>query len=165
MDKVLVLNCDYSPLNVTSQKRGFKLVYKGKAEVVKDSSEYISTVYSEYVRPLIIRLLKYVSINKKHLKVSKNRIYRRDNFECVYCGSKKSLTIDHVIPKSKGGDNSWHNMVTCCNQCNFKKADRTPSEANMPMIKKPFEPAVYSEILTSSIGEVWNDFKRSFSYS
>lgn len=164
MDKVLVLNADYTPINVTSQKRGFKLVHKGKAEVVKESEDVLSSIYRTYIKPLIIRLLNYVSISKKHLKVSKTRIYRRDGFECVYCGSKKNLTIDHVVPKSKGGDNSWNNMVTCCNKCNFNKADRTPKEANMVMGKKPFEPSIFAEILTNSMEDVWIDYKKSFAY-
>jgi CRISPR/Cas system Type II protein with McrA/HNH and RuvC-like nuclease domain len=106
MDKVLVLNADYSPINVTSVYRGFNLVNKGKAEILKSSDNPIKAGITEYVRPLIIRLLNYVKYRSQKLRINRPRIYRRDNYECVYCGSKKNLTIDHILPKSKGGQNT-----------------------------------------------------------
>ena len=105
MDKVLVLNADFSPLNVTTLHRGFALVYTGKAEIVKSSEDYIITDKKNYERPLIIRLLKYVKYVYRRLRVNRHRIYKRDGHKCVYCGTSKQLTIDHVIPKSKGGKN------------------------------------------------------------
>ena len=103
---VLVLNSDFSPINVTTLHRGFTLVYKGKAEILKSSDEPIVCGIKQYIRPLIIRLLSYVSFKKRKIRVNRHRIMRRDGYSCVYCGSKKDLTIDHVIPKSKGGDNT-----------------------------------------------------------
>jgi 5-methylcytosine-specific restriction endonuclease McrA len=162
MDKVLVLNADYTPINVTSQQRGFNLVYKGKAEVLKSSDNPIYAGYENFVRPLIIRLLKYVKYKVRNIRVNRARIFRRDNEECVYCGSTKQLTLDHVIPRSRGGSNSWDNLVTCCNNCNVRKANKTPQEANMFMTKKPYEPSFFSDFLNNSIEKIWKEYKTSF---
>jgi 5-methylcytosine-specific restriction endonuclease McrA len=159
MDRVLVLNADYTPLNVTSSIKGFNLVFKGKAEVLKSSENPIVAGYNKFVRPLIIRLLKYVKHRVKTIRVNRTRIYRRDGYECVYCGSNKQLTLDHVIPRSRGGDNSWTNLVTCCHKCNLLKADRTPNEANMVLRKKPFEPSLFSDILNNSVEHIWKNFQ------
>ena len=100
---VLVLNTYYSPINETIFKRGFNLVFKGKAEVVQSTGEPLTTSLGEFLRPIIIRLLDYISYRPKKISVSKNRILKRDKFRCVYCGNQRQLTIEHVIPKSKGG--------------------------------------------------------------
>ena len=122
METVLVLNYDYTPLNVTSLRRGFVLVDKGKAEVLREYENPIMTTVGNFIRPLIIRLLKYIKFRRKRdIKISRARIYQRDKYVCVYCGGNKKLTIDHVIPKSRGGENSWENMVTCCFDCNSSK--------------------------------------------
>jgi 5-methylcytosine-specific restriction endonuclease McrA len=159
MSGVLVLNYDYTPLNITSIRRGFVLVDKGKAEIVKSDENPIIAGYNTYVRPLIIRLLSYIKYNTRNIKVNRTRIYKRDNNECTYCGSKKNLTIDHIIPKSRGGQNTWMNLVTCCSSCNRLKGDKTPEEANMKLNTRPYEPTIFSEILNSSVGQVWNEFK------
>jgi 5-methylcytosine-specific restriction endonuclease McrA len=161
MEKVLVLNYDYTPINVTSSAKGFKLVYKGKAELLKSSDNPICAGYINFVRPLIIRLLKYIKFRPSGIKVNRNRIYRRDGNECGYCGSKKELTIDHIVPRSKGGSNSWSNLITCCHKCNLYKADRTPVEAGMVLKKRPYEPSLFSDILNSSVETAWNEFKMS----
>lgn len=162
MSTVLVLNYDYTPLNVTSIRRGFVLVDKGKAEVIKSDELPIVTGYKTYVRPLIIRLLKYIKHHVRTLRASRPRIYKRDNYECVYCGSKKDLTLDHVVPKSKGGGNEWTNLVTSCFKCNLKKGSKTPEEAKMVMKHKPFTPTLVSE--NSSVQKVWNEYQKSFVY-
>ena len=164
MDKILVLNYDYTPLNVTSFTKGFKLVYKGKAEVLKESENPINAGIKKFVRPVIIRLLKYVRYRVKSIKVNRHRIYKRDGGRCVYCGSQKQLTIDHVIPKSRGGTNSWTNLVTCCNKCNVIKADRTPTEAGMQLIVTPYEPEIFSNILNNTIESVWKEYKLSIGF-
>ena len=163
MSSVLVLNYDYTPLNVTTIKRGFVLVDKGKAEIVKSDDESpIISGYKKYVRPLIIRLLKYIKYQTRTLRANRNRIYKRDNYQCVYCGSNKSLTLDHVIPKSRGGKNEWTNLVTSCFKCNLKKANRTPEEAKMQMRHKPFAPTLLNESIT--VSKIWNDYQKSFVY-
>ena len=162
MSTVLVLNFDYTPLNVTTLKRGFVLVDKGKAEVIKSDDTPIMAGFKTYVRPLIIRLLNYIKFYSRTLRPNRNRIYRRDGNECVYCGSKKNLTIDHVLPKSRGGQNEWTNLVTSCIKCNLKKANRTPEEAKMKMIKTPHIPTLVTE--NNIVSNLWNDFQKSFVY-
>lgn len=162
MDKVLVLNADYTPLNVTSLRRGFVLVIKGKAEILEKGMEPIITTVGDFVRPIIIRLLNYVKYHTRPLKINRKRIYKRDDNQCVYCGSKKHLTIDHVIPKSRGGDNTWKNLVTCCLSCNLKKGNKTPEEAGMKMKVKPYEPSIFSEIVNPQVDNIWENFKKTF---
>jgi len=115
MDKVLVLNSDFTPLNVTSLRRGFILVQKGRAEVLKKGDDIVTTI-GNFVRPVIIRLLNFVRFRPTNLSVSRKRLFKRDNHQCGYCSSQKNLTIDHVIPKSRGGSNGWNNLVTCCSR-------------------------------------------------
>ena len=160
---VLVLNADYNPINVTSLQRGFNLVYKGKAEIVKSADNPIVSSIGKFIRPLIIRLLNYVSVKSRKIRVNRHRIMRRDGYTCVYCGSKKNLTIDHIIPKSKGGDNSWKNLVTCCSPCNRIKGDKTPEQAGMKMIRRPYEPTLFSDVINPSISDIWTGFQKSFS--
>lgn len=155
MDGVLVLNYDYSPLNVTSLKRGVILVYKGKAEIVKEDKNPIVAGFKEFVRPMVIRLLSYIKYFTRRNNPNRNKIYKRDNHTCVYCGSTKSLTLDHVIPKSRGGTNEWTNLVTSCIKCNLKKADRTPEEAKMVMSQKPYKPSIVPEHF--QIANIWGE--------
>ena len=162
MNKVLVLNSDYTPLNVTDLRRGFILVSKGKAEIVKEDVKKIVTTIGEFVRPLIIRLVNYVRFRRGSIKVGRQRIFKRDKYECGYCGSKKNLTIDHIIPRSKGGDNSWNNLITCCNRCNNEKDDKTPEEAGMKLRFKPYEPTIFSAVISDDVETIWNNFKNSW---
>lgn len=138
--KILVLNADYQPINVTSFQKGYKLVWKGKAEVVKEDPTDVIMTSRSIARPKVIRLLTYLYLPYRRLNLSKQNVYRRDGFKCVYCGSGANLTLDHVLPRSRGGDNSWENLVTCCRKCNAKKDDRTPEEARMRMRHKSFVP-------------------------
>jgi hypothetical protein len=135
--KILVLNADFQPINMTSFKKGYKLVYKGKAEVVvsdeKDEAFFFAT-YS--IKPKVIRLLQYIYLPHRRLNLSKQNIFKRDKHACVYCESRENLTLDHVLPRSRGGKNTWENLVTCCSKCNSKKDNKTPEEAGM----KPFVP-------------------------
>ena len=138
---ILVLNADYRPLNVTTFQRGFNLVWKGKAEVVEYDKDcpIVSTV-GTYKRPLIIRLIRYVYIPFKKVPLTRHNIFRRDGHKCGYCSSKKDLTLDHILPKSRGGGNTWKNLVTCCKKCNNAKDDKTPEEAGMKLLVKVYQP-------------------------
>ena len=162
MSTVLVLNSDYTPLNVTSVQRGFVLVTKGKAEVLRSDENPIMTGYKTFIRPVIIRLLKYIRHRTRLNKPNRSRIYKRDGYECVYCGSKKQLTLDHVIPKSRGGRNEWTNLVTCCFKCNLKKGNKTPEEAKMILKVKPYVPSLLND--NGDLNKVWNDYQQSFVY-
>lgn len=162
MDRVLVLNADYSPINVTSVYRGFTLVNKGKAEILKSSDNPILSGLNKYIRPTVIRLFNYVKWRARKLKVTRQRLLKRDNYECVYCSSKKNLTIDHVIPKSKGGSNHWTNLVTCCSSCNVRKGSKSLDEVGLKLRFSPYEPSIFSNVIHSQVETIWNEFKQSF---
>ena len=159
MDRVLVLNSDYTPLNVTTLIKGFNMVIKGKAEILKYGNTPIITGTNKYMRQVIIRLTKYINFRVRVLKVNRQRIFKRDDFMCMYCGSGKNLTIDHIIPKSRGGNNTWKNLITCCRSCNLRKDNRTPEESGMKLIKKPIEPTIFSNEINPDIYEIWKEFK------
>ena len=145
MENILLLNQDYTPLNVTTLRRGFKLVFKGKAEVIShDDNNPIETEVKNYQRPTVIRLLRYISLPYKPVNLTRFNIYRRDGHKCIYCQSTKRLTLDHMIPKCKGGQNTWKNLVTCCQQCNTEKGDTDVDvfleEKGYTMTHKPYRP-------------------------
>lgn len=158
MQQVLVLNSTYQPINVTSLSRGFKLVFKGKAEILEHiSKEPIVTERKSFKRPTVIRLLKYVSVPFRKVYLCRQNIFKRDDFQCLYCDSEKDLTIDHVIPSSRGGNNTWQNLATCCKHCNETKDNKTPEEANMNMRHKPFRPSyLYYVQKFKRIHKSWN---------
>ena len=161
MERVLVLNSDFSPLNVTSLRRGFVLVEKGKAEVLRKGDDIVTTV-GNFVRPVVIRLLNYVRFRPKTVKVNRRRVLKRDDYTCQYCGSTKNLTIDHVIPKSKGGNNGWTNLVACCQRCNSNKGDKTLEESGMKLKRKPYEPTLFSKVIDERVEDLWSDFQKMF---
>jgi len=145
--RVLVLNADYQPVNMTSFKKGCKLVYKGKAEVLTlDEENNLTSAVLTEVRPKVIRLLQYIYLPHRKMSLTKQNIYKRDGYRCGYCGSKDELTIDHILPKSRGGKNSWENLVTCCSKCNSKKDNQTPAEARMKLRVEPHAPTFKSLI-------------------
>jgi len=155
---ILVLNSDYLPVNVTSFKRAFKLVYKGKAEIVESEGE-IFTSTKKFAKPSVIRLIKYVSIPYRKVVLSRDNIFRRDEHRCAYCNTNKDLTIDHIYPKSRGGKNSWENLITCCFKCNSKKGDKTPEEAKMELLYKPTKPgSVYFMYRSYKKIEKWQPY-------
>ena len=181
MNKILVLNGDYTPISVTTFKRAFKLAFKGKAEVLNyqknldiqvniDDEYYLQLLdqcptllshRSGFKRPTIIRLLKRVTVPYRKVTMSRSSIYLRDGNACVYCGSTKKLTLDHVIPKSKGGLNTWKNLVTCCSPCNLKKDDKLLENTNMKMRVKPYTPSYIqfiNKLSNTSINEEWKPY-------
>ena len=158
--QVLVLNISYVPINVINLAKGFNLVFKGKAEILEyDKFNPIITENNNYHRPTVIRLLKYVPMPFRKVNISRDNIIKRDDFRCIYCDSKSNLTIDHLIPKSKGGQNTWENLVTCCHKCNVKKGNKTLNESNMKIKYKPFKPT-YSLLVKKSklIDESWINY-------
>lgn len=137
----LVLNQNYEPISITKIKRAICLICTGKAEIVEKYSFSIHTVKEKFAAPSVLRLLYFANIKRYDLPLNKKNIFKRDNYTCQYCGIKGApLTIDHVIPKKRGGDNNWENLVTSCIECNNKKGDKTPQEAKMKLIRKPKKP-------------------------
>ncbi len=140
-EPVLVLNRNYEPLNVCSTRRALGLLMVGKAEIVANGRGYVHTVHETFPRPSVIRLDHMVHRPRLHVRLCKREILRRDDFTCQYCGQTSShLTIDHVIPRHRGGDFTWENLVTACPLCNRRKGGRTLQEARMTLRRPPFEP-------------------------
>jgi 5-methylcytosine-specific restriction endonuclease McrA len=127
--RTLVLNAGYEPLAVVSFKRALVLVLNQKATVLAgDQSAVIRSANDEFELPSVILLQRYVRIpNSRRIPVSRRGVLRRDNFRCGYC-LKGANTIDHVLPKSRGGKDTWENLVACCLKCNNNKGDKTPAE-------------------------------------
>jgi 5-methylcytosine-specific restriction endonuclease McrA len=139
---VLVLNQDYRPLSVCNVKKSLLLLFLDKAELLhEDPTKKIKTVRYNYDYPSVIRLRRYARIPFKHIVLTRKNIVKRDALKCQYCATHENLTIDHVIPKSKGGKDTWENLVTACTSCNHKKGNRTPREAGMPLRRAPFRPS------------------------
>ena len=146
MSKVLVLNASYEPLNICTWRRAVVLLMKGKAEQIEHNGKLI---YTNLPVPTVIRLRTYVKIPYKEISLSRRNLLHRDGYTCQYCGDRRhDLTIDHIVPRSKGGTDSWENVVAACLKCNVKKGDRTPKEANMALSTTPRRPPshVYFEI-------------------
>ena len=163
MESILVLNADYTPINITDLKRAFNLIYKGKAEIIKHNNiSPIVTELRKYRRPTIIRFLRYITIPFRKVHLNRQNIFRRDKYKCVYCGekTKNKLTIDHVTPKSKGGNNTWQNLVTCCKSCNIKKDDKTLEEVGMTLNTVPYRPTYIQFVknITISYKDDWLPF-------
>lgn len=148
MSRCIVLNGDYTYLNTVSWKRAVCLVIKGKTEVLKYTDMVFNLANGDHIKiPLIIKLIKVIRmIYKNKVPFSKRNVTVRDNYTCVYCGSNRNLTIDHIIPKAKGGKSSFENCATACKPCNNKKGNRLPSEARMYMRKQAHAPTI-SEFL------------------
>ena len=142
MRRVLVLNQDFSPLSVCTAERAFLLIFLNKAELVHDDKQrQIRTVHRQYPMPSVIRLQKYIFIPFKGVILSRQNVFKRDGQQCLYCGSKKDLTLDHVVPKSRGGKSTWNNLATACKKCNSLKGNKTPEEVGMALTMKPFKPS------------------------
>ncbi len=144
MEQVILLNSDFSFLDLVSWKKAMKLMFKEKVEVVKNTTKKVMDMYV----PQVIKLIKFVRVvYKKSVPLSKRNVFIRDNYTCQYCGKvfskhTKSLTIDHVIPKVRNGKNTWDNCVASCKQCNTKKGSRTPSEVGYTLAKRLTKPTI-----------------------
>ena len=139
--RTLVLNAGYEPLAVISFKRALVLVLNGKATVVAaDMDHPVFGSSGAWDRPSVILLTRYVRLpGSRHIPVTRRGVLRRDEFRCAYCGRSAS-TIDHVIPRSRGGADTWENLVACCLACNNAKSDRTPTEMGWTLRVNPRAP-------------------------
>jgi 5-methylcytosine-specific restriction endonuclease McrA len=162
MRKVLVLNTTYEPLNVCSVRRALVLVFKQKAEVLEHSGSSYRTERAVYELPHVIRLRTYVHVPRRAAssRISRRAVFARDRHRCQYCGSERHLTVDHVVPRSKGGPDTWDNLVTSCAPCNRKKGDRPPQVAGLSLMSKPRqpEPATFVFLYVDHIHESWRPY-------
>jgi 5-methylcytosine-specific restriction endonuclease McrA len=167
MQQVLVLNASFEPLNVCSIRRAHVLVYKGKAEVIERLERPLRSATDTYPWPHVIRLVTYVRVPRTaQRKISRRALFARDGWECVYCGvSGVRLTLDHVVPRSRGGDSVWENVVTSCAPCNLRKGNRLLDEASMVLHKapKPPAPALFIRLASPRIPTGWRPYLDPYS--
>lgn len=140
--RVLVLNFDFSPLSVCSVERAFVLVYMKKSEMVISSNGHmLNTVSKSFPMPSVIRLLNYVNVPYRGVQLTRQNIFKRDNYACQYCGKNHDLTLDHVVPRASGGKSIWTNLVTACKRCNTYKGNKSPEAAGFSLKQRPFKPS------------------------
>jgi len=165
MNNCVLLNADYTFLNVVNWKRAMCLVAKGKVQVLKQSERIIRTAEGIAIKvPAVMRLIKLIrTLYRNRVPFSKKNILVRDGFKCAYCGiGKERLTIDHIIPKSRGGKTTFENCVSSCKSCNNKKGDRVPSDAHMYLKVKAYQPTI-AEFLRLKVKRLGiNDVLRDF---
>src|SRR6266704_4933465 len=162
MQQVLVLNASYEPLNVCSVRRAHVLVWKGKAEVLEQLEHPLHSASSTYPWPHVIRLVTYVRVPRGvKRKISRRALFARDGWRCVYCGSTSGrLTLDHVVPRSRGGDSVWENVVTSCAPCNLRKGDRLLEEAGLKLHThpRPPSPTRFIRLAAPKIPNTWTPY-------
>lgn len=157
--RALVLNQDFRPISVCSIQRAFVLVFMKKVEMVSSfNGSKLHTVDREFSIPAVVRLQNYVNVPYRGVELTRANIFKRDAHQCQYCGSPKDLSIDHVLPRSRGGGSNWKNLVTACKPCNARKGDYTPEEANMPLANEPFKPS-YLMFLRDFSGFKYEEWK------
>lgn len=158
---VLVLNQDYSALTVCGVERAVVLMHLQKVHLVESvDGKYVRSPSVRIPWPSIIRLKGYKRVPYKRVVLSRKNVMRRDGMRCQYCGSSKRLTIDHVLPKSRGGKDTWENLVTACVPCNNRKGDRTPKEAGMKLKREPFRPShvMFIRDFVGTVDETWKPY-------
>jgi 5-methylcytosine-specific restriction endonuclease McrA len=148
---VLVLNATYEPLNVVSVRRAIILLLKDKAEVVEATERYIHARGLSFPEPQVIRLVYYVRVPYSlNVPLTRRTIMLRDGYTCQYCGQqlpKTEATVDHVLPKSRGGVTAWDNVVCACRACNLRKGSHTLAEADMALLEQPQRPKYLALVL------------------
>ncbi len=138
---VLVLNQNYVPLNICNVRRAVTLISRGKAETLQNGRGVLHSVSMIVPIPSVIRLVYMVQRPLMQRRISRRAVFHRDGSICQYCGSTaKELTLDHIVPRSRGGVHVWENVVTACIPCNHKKAGSTPLEAGMRLLRAPKAP-------------------------
>jgi 5-methylcytosine-specific restriction endonuclease McrA len=151
--QVLVLNAGYEPLSLVSVRRAIVLLLREKAELVEATQQMLSSSQRTMPVPLVIRLVHYVKLPHRRVPATRAAVMLRDAFMCQYCGEapgRHHLTVDHVVPRSRGGRHDWDNLVTACKRCNQKKGSLLPEEAAMRLVRKPVEPSYMALVLLSN---------------
>lgn len=163
--RTLVLSQSYEPINIVSWKQAITLLFLGKAEVIEEYDRNIKTTSVVIKIPAVVRLLSAFRRHKKAVKFSRINIYGRDKYSCQYCGAKKrigDLTYDHVVPRAQGGKTTWSNIATACESCNRRKANRTPEQAGMRLLKVPVQPSATPVLIVTvsreSVPDAWRDY-------
>ena len=158
---VLVVNQNYQPLNICNARRAIVLLGRGKAELLTNGRGTIRSISQTFPIPSVIRLIYMVKRPLMRRRLSRRAVFYRDGFTCQYCGLEtRSLTLDHIVPRSRGGAHSWENVVSACIPCNHRKAGLTPAKAKMHLARQPSVPLPdpYALFHERSILEEWRQF-------
>jgi 5-methylcytosine-specific restriction endonuclease McrA len=164
MERTLLLSQGYEPIATIGWQRAISLLTLGKVEVVEEYDREIRSRYLIIKMPAVVRLVNMFRRHKQRVKFSRQNIMARDRWSCQYCGTKvttEEMTMDHVVPRSQGGRTEWENIVTCCVDCNAKKADRTPRQASMRLRKEPERPSwvpIFTIRLVGNMPDQWASY-------
>lgn len=162
-ERVLLLNATFEPLCAVDVKRAVVLMFKGKAEVLENDGGALHSEKLTIAIPSVIRLNYYVKIPYYgRANLTRKAVFARDNWKCQYCG-KPAETVDHLVPRSRGGKHCWENVVAACKRCNGKKKDRLPSEAGLELEKKPGVPRGPA-MVSLELGPLRPEWERYFAY-
>jgi 5-methylcytosine-specific restriction endonuclease McrA len=161
--RVLVLNATFEPINVCTVRRAAVLLLKERAELIECSEDELHSERMRFARPLVIKLISYVRIPRDvhRRKITRKAVLARDAWTCQYCGSQRSgLTVDHVIPRSRGGQSVWENIVASCAPCNRRKGNRLPREISMQPRKAPKAPGptVFIRVASPRVPAAWEPY-------
>jgi 5-methylcytosine-specific restriction endonuclease McrA len=160
--RVLVLNATYEPINVCTVRRAVVLALKAKAEVLEEAQWALHAERIAVARPFVIRLTNYVRVPRDahRRKITRRAVFARDDWRCQYCGARSNLTVDHVMPRSKGGLSNWENIVASCAPCNRRKGDRTPAQAGMHPAQAPRQPRpeIFIRVSSPTIPPAWRAY-------
>lgn len=163
MNRALVLNVTDEPLSVVSGHRAALLAYEGKADIVEFDGEMLRSEKLTLTVPTVVRLRYFVHISyERSCNISRRGVFARDNHTCQYCGNRAD-SIDHIMPKSRGGAHTWENVVAACRGCNSRKRDRLPSEIGLQLRRRPTAPNRTSWVLsfTNDVPHIWRPYLRT----
>lgn len=167
---VLLLNASYEPLDIISLRRAVSLMVRGRVEPASEEAVEIHAASSTWRIPVVIRLRYYVNVPRRGVSWSREAVLRRDRYTCAYCGirlgdvrhgkvlNRSDFSVDHILPVSRGGKNSWGNTVCACAVCNQRKANRLPHEANMKLLWEPKTPRVRYLVASGEVPTVWRAY-------
>jgi 5-methylcytosine-specific restriction endonuclease McrA len=161
---VLLLNSNYEPLNVCDTRRAFRLLFGSKAEVLEYDHHEVRTPTEVFRAPSVIRLQYQIKRPRPRVKLSRREIFIRDRYSCQYCGKEThDLTLDHIVPRHRGGAHSWDNLVAACKSCNHRKGGKLLEEARMRLARPPVEPrsdlySLFTPYLSDPRNEAWRDY-------
>jgi 5-methylcytosine-specific restriction endonuclease McrA len=167
MSQVLLLNATYEPLAVITRRRAVSLIVKGRVEAICAEVAEVRSISSILHIPAVIRLRRFINVPRRRARWSRRGVLRRDRYTCAYCGiqpgeiqggrrlARRDFTLDHVLPVSRGGRNTWGNTICACRACNQRKANRTPHEAAMTLAWEPKTPRVSYLVISGEIPAAW----------
>lgn len=138
--RVLVLNSTYEPIHICNVRRAVVMIFKGVAVLQEPALFSLRSVNASLTAPSVIRLIHFIHIPYRKKLASKSNILIRDRYVCQYCGKplkSQEITLDHILPRSRGGESNWENLATCCPRCNVKKGSKLPEEAGLTLLKDP----------------------------